>query len=139
MSNSNNPLFIKLMSGTSEEDIVKAFTEQLNAAKAAVAEEEAKREAEKAAAARKADSFELLLETAIEYVNNHTPIKEPINIDDINREDTMKAIDIYVKTYDKSKELLRSVPKFTRSSDSEPKMMKIDARDIDRLFNHFFN
>jgi hypothetical protein len=127
------------MSGTSEEDIVKAFTEQLNAAKAAVAEEEAKREAEKAAAARKAESFELLLEAAILYVNEHTPIKEPININDINREETMKAIDTYVKAYDKSKDLLRSMPYFTRSSDSEPKMMKIDARDIDKLFKHFFN
>jgi hypothetical protein len=139
MSNSNNPLFIKLMSGTSEEDIVKAFTEQLNAAKAAVAEEEAKREAEKAAAARKAEAFELLLEAAILYVNEHTPIKEPISIDDINREETMKAIDTYVKTYNASKDLLRSMPKFTRPSDSEPKMIKIDSRDIDKLFNHFFN
>ena len=138
MSNSNNPLFIKLMSGTSEEDIVKAFTEQLNAAKAAVAEEEAKREAEKAAAARKAEAFELLLEAAILYVNEHTPIKEPISIDDINREETMKAIDTYVKTYNKSKDLLRSMPKFTRPSESTPKVMEIDARDIDNLFKHFF-
>lgn len=135
MSNSNNPIFIKLMSGASEEDIVKAFTEQLNAAKAAVAEEEAKREAEKAAAARKAESFELLLEAAINYVNEHTPIKEPINIDDINREEAMKTIDTYVKTYN----TLRSMPKFTRPSDPEPKMVKIDSRDINRLFNHFFN
>ena len=130
MSNSNNPIFIKLMSGASEEDIVKAFTEQLNAAKAAVAEEEAKREAEKAAAARKAESFELLLEAAINYVNEHTPIKEPINIDDINREEAMKTIDTYVKTYN----TLRSV----RPSDSIPKVMEIDGRDIDRLFKHFF-
>ena len=139
MSNSNNPLFIKLMSGTSEEDIVKAFTEQLNAAKAAVAEEQAKREAEAMKAKRKAEAFELLLEAAILYVNEHTPIKEPINIDDINREQAMKTVDAYVNTYVKSKELLRSMPKFTQSSDSEPKMMKIDSRDIDKLFRHFFN
>lgn len=136
MSNSNNPIYIKLMSGASEEDIVKAFTEQLNAAKAAVAEEEAKREAEKAAAARKAESFELLLEAAINYVNEHTPVKEPINIDDINRESTMRAIDTYVKTYNASKDLLRSAPKFTRPSKSNPKTMEID---IDRFFNHFFD
>lgn len=139
MSNSNNPLFIQLMSGTSEEDIVKAFTEQLNAAKAAVAEEEAKREAEREAAERKFESFELLLEAVVDYVNDHTPIKEPINIDDINREEAMKIVDTYVKTYNTSKELLRSVPKFTRSSGSEPKVMEIDARDIDKLFKRFFS
>ena len=138
MSNSNNPIFIKLMSGTSEEDIVKAFTEQLNAAKAAVAEEEAKREAEAMKAKRKAEAFELLLEAAILYVNEHTPIKEPINVDDINREETMKAIDTYVKTYVKTKDLLRSMPKFTRSSEPGPKVMEIDARDINDLFKHFF-
>lgn len=139
MSNSNNPLFIKLMSGTSEEDIVKAFTEQLNAAKAAVAEEEAKREAEAMKAKRKAEAFELLLEAAILYVNEHTPIKEPINIDDIHREDTMKAIDTYVKTYNKSKDLLRSVPKFTRSSESNPKVAEIDPNAIDNFLRHFFS
>ena len=138
MSNSNNPIFIKLMSGTSEEDIVKAFTEQLNAAKAAVAEEEAKREAEAMKAKRKAEAFELLLEAAILYVNEHTPIKEPINIDDISRSETMKAIDTYVKTYNASKDMLRSMPKFTRPSEPTPKVMKIDARDIDELFKHFF-
>lgn len=138
MSNSNNPIFIKLMSGTSEEDIVKAFTEQLNAAKAAVAEEETKREAEKAAAARKAEAFELLLEAAILYVNEHTPIKEPINIDDIHREETMKAIDTYIKTYNKSKDLLRSVPKFTQRSAANPRVVEINDEALSGFLNHFF-
>lgn len=135
MTNSNNPLFIKLMSGTSEEDIVKAFTEQLNAAKAAVAEEAAKREAEEAAAARKADSFELLLEAAIDYVNEHTPIKEPININDIKREEIMKVIDTYVKTYN----AMRSVPKFTRPSAANPRIVEIDPSAVDNFLKHFFD